>query len=245
MGIAFLDSKNNNDLSEINNYFVYSYPVAANQTIKAGDFIIIENETAKLATTKAQGIAKDAGTAGQTIRVVLNALMGEYTDFTDTSLFNINQNATKTLVKERTPISDSFVRLSTTSYEYPAVGFTLADKTHLHTSQNMVACVLYKFTTNNRRPRAGFTGATDGSSLWNCWASSDTNLPNYGQTWRVARIKLNKDNWNTVKTKGAFGFCQQWKEDGIVLDVAGIWFYRVTDEQFNNSNFINNLGPIV
>ena len=38
----------------------------------------------------------------------------EVKDFTDTSLFNAGQNSTRTLVKEETPISNSFIRLTKT-----------------------------------------------------------------------------------------------------------------------------------
>lgn len=246
MGNAYLNRNGCMKLPRINNYFLYSYTVASGQTIKSGDFVIIENETVKLATTKAQGIAKESGTGGQTIRVFLNALMEEYTDFKDTSIFNINQHTTKTYVSEKTPISDGFIRLSKTSYEYPAVGFTLSGKTNLHTSQNLVACILYKYTSNNRTPRAGWSSTTGGSDVWNCWATnSDTNLYGKGQGWRVARIKLGKSSWNNLKTKGAFGFCLQWMEDNIVLDIAGMWFYRLSDEQYSNDYFVNSLGPIV
>lgn len=246
MGESFLNKLGCSRMPEINNFIIYKYPVASGQTIKAGDFVTIENDTVKLATTKGWGIAKESGTGGKTISVFLNAFMGGYTNFKDTSLFNINQNATIALVNEATPVSSSFIRLSkNASYEYPAVGFTLSNKTQLHTTLNVVACILYKFTSSGRNPRAGWASATDGSSVWNCWANSDTNLTGSGKGWKIARIKLGKSNWNNLKTKGAFGFCQQWREDNIVLDIAGIWFYRLTDEHYGNPHIINNLGPIM
>lgn len=46
-----------------------NYKVAANNTIAAGDFVEISNNTVKSFGTTVSGIAKTSGSAGQTISV--------------------------------------------------------------------------------------------------------------------------------------------------------------------------------
>lgn len=247
MGEAFLEKIGYVDKPKINNYYIAQYPIATDQIIKSGDFVVIESGTVKLATGKADGIAKESGTSGQTINVFMNALVAEYTDFTDTSIFNIGQNSTKTFVSEKTPISDGFIRLSKTSYNYPAVGFKIdsSNKSELKLEENMVAVILYKYTSDTTGlPRVGwYKNATDyGYACWNCTSDSFWNGFPQKRRWAVHRVKWDKANYKDVNM---FGICQLELKDNVVLDIAGIWFYKLSDASYANPNIINSLGPTI
>jgi len=166
----------------------------------------------------------------------------ELRNFKDSSVFNINQHTTVSLVNAVTPISNTFLRLSKTQWEYPAVGFSLSNKPQLQFDGNVVACIAYKFTTDLNNPRVGWTSGTGGSSLWNCTSDAwnDCSMPKVND-WAIKRVKAGKSLYNTFKS-GAFGFSLQRNSDNVILDIAGISFYDLTDEQYADDDFVNSLG---
>ncbi len=198
------------------------------------------------------GIAKTKGTGGtntahgEQIKVLSPNLVYQMTDFKDTSVFNVAQHSTKTLVKEETPVSSSFIRLGKTEYEYPSNGFTLKDKPELQFDGNVVAVVVYKYTSDTTNlPRVGWYTEASGYGCWNVTSASFWNGFPKKDGWNVHRVKYDRTNYNKVREAGCFGICQLLVSDNIVLDIAGIWFYKVTDEQYNNDYFINKLGPVI
>lgn len=256
MGTAFLDKKGGDKglgLEGITGeYYVYD-----NEVIKKGDFVQLvdvaegseETFMAKLATSSPfDGIAKTSGkgatssTSADKIKVISSNRVLRLTNFTDTSLFNIYQNSTRTLVKEQTPISNSFIRLGYNN-SYPASGFSLADKEGLQFDGNIVAVVMYKYTSDTTgQPRMGWNTDTSGYAIWNVTSSSFWNGFPKREGWSIHRVKWDRINYNKVRTAGCFGFCQLDTKDNVVLDIAGISFYKVSDSQYNDSNFINSLG---
>jgi len=169
----------------------------------------------------------------------------EVKDFVDTSLFNVNQTSTRTLINEETPISKSYIRLSNTQYTYPASGFSLADKQELQFDGNIVACVLYRCYTDKEYPRMGWNASADGYGVYNVtssdfWGGQMTNV-NTGE-WAIHRVKWDRTNYNKVRVAGCFGFCQNTTGNNVILDIAGISFYNLTDEQYADTDYINSLG---
>ena len=168
----------------------------------------------------------------------------EMKNFADTSFLNCNQTSIRTLINEATPISNNFVRLtSSPTAGYPASAFKLADIPELQFSDNIVACVMYKYTSaTTGQPRVGWQASVSG---WGAWNVSSSSFWGGGMAkideWEIKRVKWDKANYDKVK-QGIFGFCQLGGGAKIILDIAGISFYRVTDAQYKDTNFINSLG---